>query len=571
MKNVILGLNGNHADSSACIIIDNKIEAAIEEERINRIKHWAGTPFESINFCLEHTNLKLNDINYIAINSSPLSNLNKKIVYFLKNYMFGDKKYEIYQRLKKKISLKNSINKFFKNQQLNKNIKFHFHDHHKCHLASAFYPSKFDKAIGLSIDGFGDFCSLAIAKCYNNKIQIIDKVYFPNSLGLFYEAITQFIGFKKYGDEYKIMGLSSYGDPIYESLIKNNLFCGNEKLILNLKYFNHTKKDFKYKFEGMPIQNNILNDEFKKLFNQKDIENFEQFQKNIASSCQKVFESFLNHILIRISNLNFSKNLVYAGGCALNSLANKQIIENSNFKNIFIPYAPGDNGGSIGAALLTNKKINSSSPIKNTQSPYLGPVYSNGIINDFIISNDLDKNYNVKFYDNKKNLHVNLAQSIYENLVVGYFSGRMEFGARALGSRSILANPGNKNVKDLLNLKIKRRENFRPFAPAILEDKKKEWFSTNFFNPYMSCVENIRKEKRNIIPGVTHVDGTGRVQSVSKNINEFYKVSGLPILLNTSFNENEPIVMSPQHAIDCFLRTNMDILVLENYIVSRKS
>lgn len=577
MSDIILGLNPNHADSSACLILDNEIKSGIEEERINRLKHWAGVPNYSIDFCLKNSHIKLDDVTHVAINTSPKSNFKKKIIYFFLNYIFGKKKIEIFKRLTKKLSIKKQVNNFFQDQNFNKNIIFDYHDHHICHIASAFYPSGFNKAIGLSIDGFGDFSSLAVAHCSNNKIKIIDRIYFPNSLGIFYEAITQMIGFNRYGDEYKIMGLSSYGIPKYEELLQKELFTSKTRPILNLKFFNHVNKDFQYKFEGEPIQNTILNENFKKIF-QIDIANdYELFQKNMASSCQKIFEKYLTKILSRISKDNFSENLVYAGGCALNSLANKKIIENSKFKNIFIPYAPGDNGGSIGAAILTQKKNDPNSEIVNLTSPYIGPAFNNSEIKIILDKNYLEKKFEIKFFKNKNELNQNLAKLILENNIIGLFSGRMEFGARALGNRSIIANPGNKNIKDIINQKIKRRESFRPFAPAILEEEKLNWFSTNFFNPYMSCVENIHKDKRHIIPGVTHIDGTGRVQSVARNLNanfynlieEFFKISKIPILLNTSFNENEPIVMNPQQAIDCFLRTNMDILVLENYCISR--
>ncbi len=577
MTNVILGLNPNHADSSACIIYENKLQSAIEEERINRIKHWAGIPNQSIKFCLEQSNLKLSDVTHISVNTSPKSNLKEKMFFFLKNYIFGKKKREIFKRLKKKASIKKDISLYFQDQKFNNKVVFNYHDHHLCHLASAFYPSEFDDAIGLSIDGFGDFSSLAIAECKNNKIKIIERIYFPNSLGIFYEAITQFIGFEKYGDEYKIMGLSSYGKPIYEEILQKELFVSNEDPLLNLKYFNHTNKNFEYKFEGEPIQSQILNDNFKKLINQNNYEIFEDFQKNMASSCQKIFENYLEKIINKILKRKFSKNLVYAGGCALNSLANKKIIENSDFEKVYIPYAPSDNGGSIGAALVTSNILNTKEKILNLQNPYLGASYDNIIIKEFINKNKLYSKYKISYFEKKDELHKKVAKLIYENNIVGFFSGRMEFGARALGNRSILANPGYKDVKDLINQKIKRRESFRPFAPAILEDKKNEWFTSNFFNPYMSSVENIISDKRKIIPGVTHIDGTGRVQSVSKKFNlnfydliyQFYKISRIPILLNTSFNENEPIVMTPQQAIDCFERTEMDVLIMENYCLSR--
>jgi len=576
---IILGLNCNHADSSACLIKDGKLLFAIEEERINRVKHWAGLPNNSIKECLKYAKLDISEITDIAINTNPLSNINQKIIYFLKNYLVGNKKYEIAKRLKKKISLKKDLNLLFHPKLLSKKVKIHYIDHHLSHISSAFYPSGFKNAVGLSIDGFGDFCSICITKCESENIKVIKKYLFPHSLGVFYESFTQLIGFKNYGDEYKMMGLSSYGKPTYYETILNNVFNKDKKLNLNIKYFNHVNKNYSYKFEGKPNQNDLYNDKLEELLKVKNlnIENINTIHKNIAASAQKIFETKLLEICEEIKQLNLSENLVYAGGCALNSLANKKIYDLNYFKNIFIPYAPGDGGGSIGAALYVQNKINNHVPISNLSSPYIGSGYDNNEIKKFIDKEKKLQAFQIKFIEKKDELLKILADFIYENKIVGYFNGRMEFGARALGNRSILANPCNPNIKEIINSKIKRRESFRPFAPAILEDKKNEWFDNNKQNPYMSSVENIKVDKHKIIPSVTHVDGTGRVQSVTREMNKdfyllikkFYEISNVPILLNTSFNENEPIVMSPDHAINCFLRTDMDVLALNNFLLIR--
>ena len=577
---VILGLNCNHADSSACIIKDGKLMFAIEEERINRIKHWAGLPVESIKKALRFTNLDIEEITDISINTNPFSNINHKIKYFFLNYLTGEKKYEIFKRLKKKKNLIKDLNENLKPLSFGKNIKIHYIDHHLSHIASAFYPSKFEDAVGLSIDGFGDFASICIAKCDKNGIEIKKKYLFPHSLGVFYESFTQLIGFKNYGDEYKMMGLSSLGEPKYYDLILNNVFEKNDDLKLNLKYFLHMKKDFSYKFEGKPDQNNLYSAELEKLFNIENLDTKEisSIHKNIAASAQRVFENKLLNICEDIKKMNISENLVYAGGCALNSLANKKIYENNFFKEIFIPYAPGDGGGSIGSALYFQKKIKKNINLTNLESPYMGDNFTDDQIKEEVDNNDKLKKFKKKFYTDKSELFKSISELIYKDKIIGYFNGRMEFGARALGNRSILANPCNKNMKEIINEKIKRRESFRPFAPAVLEENKKDWFKDKKKNPYMSSVEEIIDEKRSLIPAVTHIDGTGRVQTVSKNLNNdfheiienFYKISNVPIVLNTSFNENEPIVMSPTNAIDCFLRTNMDILILNNYLISRE-
>tara|TARA_B100002051_G_C16719691_1_gene631570 strand:+ start:236 stop:1972 length:1737 start_codon:yes stop_codon:yes gene_type:complete len=576
---VILGLNCNHADSSACIIKDGNLLFAIEEERINRVKHWAGLPCSSIEACLKYTNINLSNITDIAINTNPLSNLNHKIFYFIKNYLIGKKKFEIVDRLNKKLNLKKDINNFFYPNSFSDKIKVHYIDHHISHIASAFYPSNYKKAVGLSIDGFGDFCSVSIAKCEHDKINIVKKEFFPDSLGVFYETFTQLVGFKNYGDEYKMMGLSSYGKPKYYDKILKNLFKKEKGIKLNLKYFNHTNKNYTYKFQGRPEQSDLYSHDLKILLGieENKVDNITDLQKDLASSVQKIFEQKLLEIITEIKNLNYSDNLVYAGGCALNSLANKKIYETKSFENVFIPYAPGDGGGSLGAALYVHNQINKSVKASNLNSPYIGTGYDNNEIKSFIDKEKKLNDYQITFIEKKDKLMKILAEIIYKNKIVGYFNGRMEFGARALGNRSILANPCNPNIKEIINSKIKRRESFRPFAPAILENHKDAWFDSNKLNPYMSSVENIKFDKQQIIPSVTHFDGTGRVQSVSKEMNKdfyqliekFYEISNVPILLNTSFNENEPIVMSPDHAINCFLRTEMDTLVLNNYIINR--
>ena len=575
---IILGLNVYHADSSACIIKDYKLQFAIEEERLNRIKHWAGFPIQSIKECLNQTNTDISEITDIAINSNPLSNLTKKIPFFLKNYLFNKKKFEIFNRLKKKTEIRNELSAHFNNYKINKKLKIHYIDHHTAHISSAFFPSKFKKAIGLSIDGFGDFCSVAIAKCLENKIKIYKKIYFPNSLGLFYEASTQLIGFENYGEEYKFMGLSSYGQPLYYEMFLNNIFISHEEEVkLNLKYFNHNKSNYSYNYSGVPKQEFIFSKEIFNLLNIKDNKEItDNFKQDIAASVQKVFEYFLEKIINKFIVDDFSENLVYAGGCALNSLANSKILRTNKFKNLFIPYAPGDSGGSIGSAIMASIN-NNSKKISNILNPYLGNAFDNAEIENYIKKNNLNANFKVTKIDHNQELTQTIAKFIYENKIVGWFRGKMEFGARALGNRSILANPCNPNIKEIINKKIKRRENFRPFAPSILFEEKNKWFNNNYYNPYMSCVEKINNNKKNLIPGVTHVDGTGRVQTVSKELNEdfynliksFYEISSVPILLNTSFNENEPIVRVPDEAINCFLRTEMDILVLEDFLIER--
>lgn len=573
---IVLGINANHADSSACLIISGKLEVGFEEERIIRKKHFSGFPINSIRKCLDQAGINENDVTDIAFNTNPISNLLPKSIFFLKN-LFKNKDITI-KRIVKKINQKKTL---LNNFNINTNVKFHNIEHHIAHIASAYYPSKFNDAVGLSIDGSGDFVSVAISKCKKNKIKIIKKYFFPNSLGIFYHAMTQFMGFNNYGDEYKIMGMAAYGNPKYFDLLKNNLFIDqNNSFKLNLNYFNHQKSNFRYIVSDEMIIDNIFNENLIKLFNLKSfqIKSDESFLKDLAASVQKVYEFFFEKILTDISKMKYSENLVYAGGCGLNSSANRIITNNEKyFKNIFIPYAPGDNGGALGAAIVV-ASINNKT-IQNTENPYIGQCYKDSEIKEILKSKLLGSNLQYRYFSEKRDVIELAAEMISKSRVIGWFQNKMEFGPRALGNRSILADPRNPNMRNIINSKIKRRESFRPFAPSIMEEYQSDWFNTNYSSPYMSTIASVKKDKINLIPAVTHVDETARYQSVNKLNNDkfyeliktFYKITGVPILLNTSFNENEPIVMRPDEALDCLIRTNMDALFIGNYMVTKST
>ncbi len=573
--NVVLGINAYHADSSACIIINGKLIAALEEERLNRKKHFAGYPIKSIEECLKISNIKSEEITDIAFNTKPLSNLIPKGFSYLKN--FSLKKNFSTERILKKMSIKDIIVSKFK---LKKNLKFHYIEHHKAHIASAFYPSNFSRANGLSIDGSGDFVTCAIAECFEGKIKIKKKYFFPDSLGIFYHGMTQFLGFKSYGEEYKMMGLAAYGKPIYFNKIINNLFKKDidNNFKLNLDYFNHYKKNYRYIAGENLIIDQIYNEKLTKLFEEESLDrgNYDNFKKNFASSVQKTYEFFLNKILKDIISKNYSENLVFSGGCALNSTANKILTDNQNlFKKTFINFAPGDNGGAIGAALCVASDKNNI--IQNSDNPYLGNEYSTKEILDVLETENYNKKVKYKLIKNQKEFLKLTAKLISDGNVIGWFQGRMEFGPRALGNRSILADPRNPKMKDIINLKVKRRESYRPFAPVILERFQNEWFENDYFNPYMTSVVKVREDKQSFVPAITHIDGTSRLQSVNEKtnkklsllLNEFNNISKVPILLNTSFNENEPIVRKPEEALDCIIRTDIDFLVIGDYVVTK--
>ena len=579
---IVLGLNINHADTAACIIVNGKIIAAIEEERFVRKKHYAGFPLNSIEFCLSIAKLTINDVNFITVNYSPTSNLKQKVFYIIKNIIS-------ISTLKKILSFKN---KLFHTSDLHRYLnKNNFNgkiinvEHHMSHIASSYYNSSFENAAGLTIDGFGDFCSTGTFLCNNDKIQGLKKVYFPHSLGILYQAITQFLGFKNYGDEYKVMGLASYGDPKYlkefEDLVQYN---SKNFFLLNLDYFSHhSNSEFSYSFSnGIPKFSNLYSKKITELLGEErnPYDKIEKRHFDIASSLQICFENIVFSILNNLYQETKIENLCLAGGCALNSKFNGLIKERTPFQNIFIQPNAGDAGGAMGSALhfLRKNEINKVSTYQRDNNKcYLGNSYTNEFIEDKLIKkNTLVKNFSFKKL-NDADLYNEIANRISKNQVIGWFKGRCEWGPRALGNRSILADARNPEIKDILNKKIKLRESFRPFAPAVLEEFANTYFDINYPSPFMLNVVNGKKIAKESVPAVVHVDNTCRVQTVSKSdnyhfynlISEFNKLTGVPIILNTSFNENEPIVLNPDHAFDCFRRTSMDCLVLENWIITR--
>ncbi len=574
----VLGLNFLHSDTSACIFKNGELIAAAEEERFTRIKHTSDFPVNAVNFCLNEANIDISDLDVITLNSNPLSAIEKKIFYTLKNLKAYILAFKSLTNIKKKISIKNLIKENFGNQKKFQG-KIRYIDHHISHIASSSCFSGFDESVNLSIDGFGDFASAAWGTFSNNKISIDNKIYFPHSMGIFYQSITQFLGFKNYGDEYKVMGLSSYGKPVYEAELSKLLFNTKKGYELNLKYFVHQDKkiikdDQSGQINYIDLYSNSLFELIGK--DRKKDEKITQRHMDIAKSAQVVYEKTLFTLLNILYEKYKIKNLTLSGGCAMNSVANGKILKKTSFDKIYISPNPGDAGGSVGSALQFLLK-NKSKIEKNINYAYLGKNYNDEIIQREIENKNLKKNFHVEKLSNENLLNF-VTEQLCLSKVVGWFQGKMEWGARALGNRSILADARNPKIKDIINSKIKRRESFRPFAPAILREFTDEWFEINKDVPYMSEVYKILEKHIKKLPGITHVDGTGRLQTVSELnnlkfynlINTFYKKTKIPLILNTSFNENEPIVESPEQAINCFLRTEMDMLVLENWIILRK-
>ena len=571
-----LGINFLHSDTSACIFKGNNLIAAAEEERFTRIKHTSNFPINSINYCLSEARVDISKIKTISINSNPLSSLNRKIFYIVKNPKSLRLALSSLKNINKKISIRKLIQNIDQKRKFNGKIKYI--DHHKSHIASSLFFSNFDECVNVSIDGFGDFASCAWGAYKNGKSKIDNRIYFPHSLGIFYQAITQYLGFKNYGDEYKVMGLSSYGRPKFIDEISKIVYSTTNGFELDLKYFEHQKKNIiKKNVNGQLEYDNLYSKELINLLGKERNPNhlITDKHKDIAKSAQFVYEKIFLNLLNYLYKKYKIRNLTLSGGCIMNSVANGKILKKTPFTNIYIPPNPGDAGGSIGSAVTSLKrKINKNIILKNYS--YLGNKYSSKDIERYILSNNELKKFKIE-KNNEIDLINKTASFLTESKIIGWFQGRMEWGPRALGNRSILADARNPKIKDIINLKIKRRESFRPFAPSVLSEFSNDWFEIKKEVPYMSEVYPVKSEKQKILPAITHVDGTGRLQTVKKQDNKiyydlifkFYQLTTVPVILNTSFNENEPIVRNPQEAIDCFLRTNMDILVLEDWIIRR--
>lgn len=574
----ILGLNAYHADSSAAIFKDGVMIAATEEERFRRVKHWAGFPSMAVEFCLREAGISLKELDHIAIGRDPKAKLDKKILFLLRNPGGGwNAVLDRIKNAKKVSSLEEEFHKI--DPSVTKELikaKITQVEHHRSHLASAFFASPFKEAALLSIDGSGDFTTTMIGTGKDNKIEIIDSVDFPHSVGIFYTAFTQLLGFPHYGDEYKVMGLAPYGEPKYVSQLKEVLeFTDNGLFKLNLKFFRSAKSGIiSYGEDHMPrvapLYTALMEQKFGKARTQDEA--LTQYHKDLAASVQRITEELVFHILTHLQKRTGLQNICVAGGVAQNSVANGKITRNTPFKNVYIPSAGHDAGISMGAALYVYNQVLNQPRSNPVWSAYTGSRFTNDDIETYLKSENI--NY-TKYSDEE--LYDRVSDRLINAGVVGWFNGRAEFGPRALGARSIIADPRRMDAKDLLNAKIKRRESFRPFAPSILKEYVDEYFEVMDEVPFMEKVFPIRKEKRGTIPAVTHADGTGRLQTVDKNItpryylliDAFRKKTGVPVLLNTSFNENEPIVNSPKEALDCFLRTNMDMLVLENCVIER--
>lgn len=565
---IILGINKDHSDSSACLLINGKLIGAVAEERLGkRIKHDSSFPINSIEWLIKLAGIKYSDIDIVAVSNNPLSNLMQRFM-----HSFDFSKFNLIKKIKNKIYDRTSVKDKFvqlckKNGENINNLKFKIFtvEHHLTHIASAYYLSNFkDRTAAFSYDGSGDAVSIMLADCANNKINVLERVFLPKSLGHFYSAVCNLIGFDKFGEEYKVMGLSAYGKDKYSEYFDELIRFDNKGLLHQKNIFNYNSIDYK-KNHIIKFNNNI--------FPNKSFEKFSQESKDIAKSLQLSFEKIVMKIIFRLQEKVPSKNLVMAGGCAMNGLVNGRIFKESNFKNHFIQPASTDDGTALGAAYYCWHNFLNQKERFVMKHAFWGPSYDKEIILNSIEAKKLQY---TKLKDINELTKV-AAKIISDGNVVGWYHGRSEWGSRALGNRSILANPANKKMKDIINSKIKKRESFRPFAPSVLEEDVIEYFECDIRSEFMNHIVKFKKEWRETFPSVCHVDNTARLQTVNevnnplfyKLISELKKITGHGIILNTSFNENEPIVDTPTQAIDCFLRTDMDFLFLEDFMLSK--
>jgi carbamoyltransferase len=581
----ILGINAFHGDSSAAALKNGQFTCGVEEERLNRTKHWAGFPELAIREVLRDSSIGLGEVQHVAISRDPSAHFFQKALFALRNRQGLDKIKSRLSNIKKISDLDDRL------RQLDPEFRGQVHnvEHHRAHIASAFFCSPFDEAACLSIDGFGDFCSSMAATGRGNEIEILDTVTYPHSLGIFYTAVTQYLGFPKYGDEYKVMGLASYGEPRFlPQMRKVVILKGDGQFETNLDYFVHAAEGVTMSWEsGEPSIGALFSGKFVEEFGpaREPGSEITSFHHDIAASLQAMYEEAFFHRVNWLQRKTGLKKLCLAGGCAMNSVANGKIFRMTAFEDVFIQSAAGDAGTALGAALYVwHQELKNPRDFVMEHS-YWGPGFPESeviatlarSIPGFRSAGGRIDGLNVERVSEFQKLATDTATAIANGKIVGWYQGRSEWGPRALGNRSILVDPRRAEMKDVLNSRIKRREPFRPFAPSILEERVGDYFEESYPDPFMIKVYPIKASKRAEIPAVTHVDGTGRLQTVSKRqnlrywslIDAFSRETGVPVVLNTSFNENEPIVNTPEEALSCFLRTKMDRLVLGDWVVDR--
>ena len=590
---IILGINAYHGDASAAIVVDGRLVAAAEEERFNRVKHSAGFPYQAVQYCVETAGIDPDEIDHIAIPRDPRARLGRKVLYAFRMPRFA---IDRFGALVKFAGIANEVEKALgaagpqqgpgvsRGPGSRLRARIHRVEHHKSHLASSFFVSPFDESAVLSVDGLGDFATTMWGIGQGRRIDVKGVITFPHSLGLYYQALTQYLGFWKYGDEYKVMGLAAYGEPEFrEEFARIVRLEDRSDFSLGLDYFIHHKVGANFTWrEGAPVPDRLYSGVLERRLGNARAgdEPIDSRHQAIAASLQARLEDAMFSILNKLHQRTGLKRLCLAGGVAYNCVVNGRIFDETPFEDVYIPPAAGDAGLAIGAAFYVYHQLLGRPRSFAMRHAYWGPEFT-----DAELRGAVDKRHEAcerqacvaRRIEDEGALCRWTAEQIAEGKIVGWFQGRMEWGPRALGNRSIVVDPRRAAMKDILNKRIKHRESFRPFAPSILQERVKEYFVQSYPSPFMLMTYKVRPEKRDVIPAPTHVDGTGRLQTVSVDqnprycrlIQEFEKLTDVPVLLNTSFNENEPIVCTPEEALDCFLRTRMDVLVLGDYVMER--
>jgi carbamoyltransferase len=570
---LVLGLNMFHADASAAIVQDGKVLFAIAEERLNRVKHFGGLPTQAIRACLAAAGARLDEVDHVAVGHDPGANLSKKVQYAARNPSKLPNLLKMKQRRKSMGDLRTLLGNALDCDPARLRFRQHNVEHHLAHIASAFYCSPYDSCAGLSYDGSGDFVTVMQARCEGTQIHPLHRTYIPHSLGSFYTMICDFIGYRKYGDEGKVMGLAPYGtDACYEQVAKFVRPAGSG-LRLDLKFFMPlgSNQGISIAPDGTMQQERHFSPAMERMFGQprEPHSEFTRRDMDLAFAMQRRFEEIFFHLLNKLHGKCPTEDVALAGGCALNSVANGKIFDATPFRRSWIQPAAGDEGLALGAALYVWHHLLKQPRQFVMTSSYLGPEFSEGEIRNTLDAAGLTYE-RLEF----EPLVEVVAGEAAQGRVIGWFQGRTEWGPRALGNRSIIAHPGLPNMKETLNARVKHREWFRPFAPSILAERQSEYFEHSHPSPFMLHVFKIRPEKRAQLCAVNHVDNTGRLQSVARDENPLYydlisafeRKTGIPVLLNTSYNENEPIVNTPAEAIDCFQRTRMDVLAMGNFL-----
>jgi len=580
----ILGINAYHGNASAAIVCDGQLIAAVEEERFNRVKYAAGFPVQAIRFCLQEAGLTLADIDHVGIPRNPYARLFTKLIYSLRMPSFARQRAKVLATF---TGIPEALAAAFDADPQKIKAKFHRIEHHQAHLASSFFVSPFESAALLSADGLGDFASTMWGVAHDNRMNIHGSVAFPHSLGLFYSAVTQYLGFLKFGDEYKVMGLGAYGQPdrleTFRDIVRFDEKSSTNGFRLGLDYFTHHRTGPEMSWaeaDKTPTLGKLFSPELSRHLGpvRGPDEPLEQRHRNVATSLQARLEEVYLGMLRKLAKATGLKSVCLAGGVAFNCVANGKILDSTGFEQVYVHPAAGDGGLSVGAAFYVWNQILGKPRSFVMNHAYWGPGYSRDQVRHAIDSSALARNgYSVAELS-ESDLMRDTAQIIADGKILGWFQGRAEWGPRALGNRSIVADPRRPEMKEILNRRIKHREIFRPFAPSILAESTADYFEKSHPSPFMTLAYSVRPEKRDKIPAPTHVDGTGRLQTVTREANPRYwqlikafeNLTGVPVVLNTSFNDNEPIVCRPEEAIDCFLRTQMDALVLGDFLITRQ-